>query len=133
LDAPHESLIRELRDLPDGVLLFARDGGGGEVYLDLRPPRPGRVVAYLHHADPHPALAVTAEGWVELAPSFDAFVEALRPDRSAIDDHLRHDVFGPQDLAELEAWLDAAVPDWHADPALVAAHTAAREGLSRPG
>lgn len=119
---------REYAQLPVGVLPFARDGGGSVVYLDLSPEGRGRVVAFVHGLPPRAGVR-TESAYVELAGSFDEYVDELRPDREAVLDHLEHDT---EELPHVEAWeafLDVAIPEWRDDDELRDAVAASRARL----
>ena len=127
-----ENLLRELvsaRELikaPPGVLPFARDGGGSVVYLDLSPEGRGRVVAFLA-GRPAWTGRERASGFVELATSFDAYVEKLRIDREYVIESLEQDVSAPSHVDATEEWLDIGMPGWRErDAELAAAVVAAR-------
>lgn len=122
---------RELIKVPPGVLPFARDGGGSVVYLDLSPEGGGRVVAFL---DARPAWTgrERASGFVELATSFDAYVEKLRIDREYVIESLEQEVSAPSHVDATEEWLDIGMPGWRErDAELAAAVVAARARVGR--
>ena len=102
---------REHAKIPKGVLPFARDGGGSIVYLDLTPEGNGRVVAFVHGL-PEWAGKRTESAFLELAPSFDEYVDKLRIDLDAVVDHLEYNVVEPGHVAAIEEWLDIGLPNW---------------------
>lgn len=105
---------REYAKIPEGVLPFARDGGGSILYLDLSPEGRGRVVAFVTGL-PDWAGSRSESALVELAPSFDAYVDSLRIDRAAVLDHLEHDVTELAQVEAIEEWLDIGCPNWRRD------------------
>lgn len=116
---------RKGMNTPPGVLPFARDGGGSIVFLDLSPEGGGKVVALL---DSMPAWTgrERASGFVELAASFDAYVEKLHIDRDYVLDLLENDVSATSHIDATEAWLDIGIPEWREDAGLADAVKAAR-------
>lgn len=74
---------REYKKIPPQVLPFARDGGASTAYLDLTPEGGGRVVAYVHGLPEWTGLR-TESAFVELAPSFDGYVDLLRVDLESV-------------------------------------------------
>lgn len=127
------SSARAVTEVPPGVLPFARDGGGSVVYLDLSPEGRGRVVAFL---DAKPAWTgrERASGFVELATSFDAYVEKLRIDREYVLELLESEVSAPSHVDATEEWLDIGMPGWRerdAQLATAAAAARARVGSAR--
>jgi hypothetical protein len=121
---------REYMKIPQGVLPFARDGGGSMVYLDLSPEGQGRVVAFVTGM---PAWAGRRQesGFVTLASSFDEYVEKLYLDREAALDHIEHDTTEDSHLQATEEWLDIGLPNWRNDDELVKAVDDARARISR--
>jgi cell wall assembly regulator SMI1 len=111
---------REYAQIPQGVLPFARDGGGSMVYLDLSPEGKGRVVAFVTGL---PAWAGKRQEstFITLASSFDGYVEKLYIDREAVLDHLEHDATEASHLLATEEWLDIGLPTWRSDGELVKA------------
>ncbi len=114
------TLIGEVRSarqgikIPQGVLPFARDGGGSVVYLDLSPEGGGRVVAFVLGL-PEWAGQRTESGFVVLALSFDEYVAKLRMDRELIIDCLEHDIERMSELDDMEQRLDIGMPQWRED------------------
>jgi len=109
---------REYVKIPQGVLPFARDGGGSVVYLDLSPVGNGRVVAFVM-ALPEWVGSRTESAFIELASSFDEYVAKLRIDRDAVIDHLVHDARSLSHVDATEEWLDIGMPRWREDAELV--------------
>src|SRR4029453_15941452 len=68
---------REYLKIPQGVLPFARDGGGSIVYPDLSPKGNGGVVAFVTGL-PEWAGTRPESGFIEVASSFDEYVAKLR-------------------------------------------------------
>jgi hypothetical protein len=119
---------RQYQKIPPGVLPFARDGGGSAVYLDLSPQGRGRVVAFVEGLPEWTGLR-TQSAFIELAASFDEYVDKLRIDRNMVLFELPH----AKSVAQLDAtqeWLDIAIPSWRDDPELAAALRDARQRLS---
>jgi cell wall assembly regulator SMI1 len=123
---------RQYKQVPPGVLPFARDGGGSMAYLDLSPEGKGRVVAFVEGL-PEWAGRRTNSAFIELAPSFDEYVSKLRIDRGAVIDHLLHDAQNTAHVDATEEWLDIGIPMWRNDPELVAGVEAARQRLTGCG
>src|SRR5262245_10411776 len=109
---------REYAKIPEGVLPFARDGGGSIAYLDLSPDGNGRVVAFVQGLPEWTGLR-TESGFIELAPSFDDYVSKLRVDRGTVVDHLVHDATEVSHVDATEEWLDIGLPGWREDPELL--------------
>jgi hypothetical protein len=122
-------LGREVSKIPKGVLPFARDGGGSIVYLDLSPSGNGRVVAFVHGL-PEWAGRRTKDALVELAPSFDEYVEKLRVDRDSVIDHLTHDMEDSIQLEAMQQYLQLAMPGWRDDSEVCGALNDARRRLT---
>ncbi len=120
---------REYQKIPSGVLPFARDGGGSIVYLDLTAEGKGRVVAFVEGL-PEWAGLRTQSAFIEIAPSFDSYVERLRIDRDAVIDHLTHDATELSHLEATEEWLDIGMPKWRDDAELLEVVHAARGRLT---
>jgi hypothetical protein len=121
---------REYAKIPRGVLPFARDGGGSIVYLDLSPTGNGRVVAFVEGL-PGWAGKRTESALIELAPSFDQYVEILRIDLDAALDHLEHDATDLSHIVATEEWFDIGCPNWRNDSALTGAIETARHRISK--
>lgn len=120
---------REYVKIPQGVLPFARDGGGSIVYLDLSPEGNGRVVAYVMGL-PEWAGLRTESAFIELASSFDEYVAKLRIDRDAVVENLAHDARNMSHVDTTEEWLDIGMPRWREDAELVTILREARERLT---
>jgi hypothetical protein len=123
---------REYQKIPPGVLPFARDGGGSMAYLDLSPEGNGRVVAFVQGLPQWTGLRQKSE-YIELASSFDEYVEKLRIDREAVIDHLTHDATNLGHVDATEEWLDIGMPSWREDSEIVEAVTAARSRVTGRG
>jgi hypothetical protein len=120
---------QKYQKVPQGVLPFARDGGGSIVYLDLSPEGRGRVVAFVEGLPEWTGLR-TQSGFIELASSFDEYVNILRIDRGAVIDHLLNDAENPGHVDATEEWLDISLPAWRDDPELLASVQEARRRLT---
>ena len=120
---------REYQRIPPGVLPFARDGGGSIVYLDLTDQGRGRVVAFVEGLPPW-AGKRTESAFVEVASSFDEYVEKLKINRGDVLDTLRNDVREPAHVDATEEWLDIVMPAWRDDPDLAAAVREARNRVT---
>lgn len=121
---------REYQKVPPRVLPFARDGGGSIAYLDLSAEGRGRVVAFVEGLPAWAGLR-TESNFIELASSFDAYVEKLRIDRESVLDTLRNDTREPEHVDATEEWLDIGIPAWREDPELAAAVREARHRVMR--
>ncbi len=119
-------ICREHQGIPEGVLPFARDGGSSMVFLDLTSEGGGRVVAYVQGLPEWTGLR-TESAFVELASSFDEYVDMLRIDRGAALDHLKHDATELDHVAATEEWLDIGMPAWRQDSELIEAVAEARK------
>jgi SMI1 / KNR4 family (SUKH-1) len=120
---------REYLKIPQGVLPFARDGGGSIVYLDLSPKGNGRVVAFVTGL-PEWAGSRTESAFIELASSFDEYVAKLRIDRDVVIDQLLDDPTDMLDVDAIEEWLDIGMPRWREDSELVTILCSARRSLT---
>jgi hypothetical protein len=120
---------REYVKIPQGVLPFARDGGGSVVYLDLTREGNGRVVAFVMGLPEWTGLR-TDSAFIELASSFDAYVAKLRIDRDHVIDTLVHDVTDMSHVEATEEWLDIGMPRWREDAELVMILSEARRRLT---
>lgn len=119
---------REYKKIPNGVLPFARDGGGSIVYLDLSSAGNGRVVAFVEGL-PSWAGKRTESAFIELASSFDEYVDKLKVDLDVVVDHLENDVSELSHIAAIEEWLNIGLPDWRSNSVLVSAIQTARARL----
>jgi hypothetical protein len=117
---------REYSKIPAGVLPFARDGGGSIVYLDLSDEGHGRVVAFVEGLPEWTGLR-TESTFIELAPSFDEYVDKLHIDRGDVIRQLAEDVKDVSHVDATEEWLDIGMPNWRDDPEVVEAVHAARQ------
>ena len=61
-----------------------------------------------------------AHGFIELAHSFDAWLDSLYIDRDTVLDELEHSVSEPSHLDAMEEWLDIGMPDWRRDAGIAA-------------
>ena len=132
---PYETFLyeiqaaRETARVPEGVLPFARDGGGSAVFLDLTPEGAGRVVAFVMGLPAWTGSKRHVSAFIPVADSFDDYVAKLRLDREAILDHLTHDVREAAHVAANEAFLDIGMPEWRGDEELVRAVAEAKRRL----
>jgi cell wall assembly regulator SMI1 len=122
----------EYQKIPPGVLPFARDGGGSMVYLDLSPEGKGRVVAFVKGLPEWTGLR-TQSAYIELASSFDEYVNKLRIDREAVIDHLVHNAKTVGHVDATEEWLDIGMPSWREDSEVLAALSEARGRVTSGG
>jgi hypothetical protein len=122
---------REHVNIPQGVLPFARDGGGSVVYLDLSLEGNGRVVAFVTGLPEWTGLR-TESGFIELASSFDEYVAKLRIDRDTVIDQLSDDASNLSHVDATEEWLDIGMPRWREDAELVTTLREARRRLTPP-
>ncbi|MGK5052312.1 SMI1/KNR4 family protein [Janthinobacterium sp. RB2P8] len=119
-----ETLVGEIRaarqhtDMPVRILPFARDGGNSMVYLDLTEEGAGRVLAYVQELPEW--TGKRAHGFIELAPSFDAWLDSLYIDRDTVLDELEHSVSEPAHLEAMAQWLDIGMPAWRRDAGITA-------------
>jgi hypothetical protein len=119
-----ETLVGEIRaarkhtDMPVGILPFARDGGNSMVYLDLTAEGGGRVLAYVQELPDW--TGKRAHGLMQLAPSFDAWLDSLYIDRDTVLDELEHSVSEPSHLDAMTEWLDIGMPTWRRDAGITA-------------
>jgi hypothetical protein len=120
---------REYVKIPQGVLPFARDGGGSVVYLDLSLGGNGRVVAFVTGL-PEWAGLRTESAFIELASSFDEYVAKLRIDRDTVIDQLLDDASNLSHVDATEEWLDIGMPRWREDAELVTTLREARRRLT---
>jgi len=121
---------REYAKIPKEVLPFARDGGGSIVYLDLTSQGDGRVVAFVEGL-PGWAGKRTESAFVEIAASFDDYVNKLRVDIEAVIDHLENDASEPSQIAATEEWLDIGLSNWRSNLSLTAAIQSAKERIGK--
>ena len=130
-----ETFVGEIRSarehvkIPQGVLPFARDGGGSVVYLDLSCEGNGRVVALVMGL-PEWTGRRTDSAFIELASSFDEYVAKLRIDRDDVIHALVHDATGMSHVEATEEWLDIGMPRWREDAELVTILSEARHRLT---
>ena len=123
---------REYQKIPSGVLPFARDGGASIVYLDLSSEGNGRVVAFVNGLPEWTGLR-TESTFIEVASSFDEYVDKLQIDLGAVIDHLKHDVTDLSHITATEEWLDIGLPSWRSSSDLTTIIQAARERLNQGG
>ncbi len=121
---------REYAKITKGVLPFARDGGGSVVYLDLTPQGNGRVVAFVEGL-PGWAGKRTESTFIEVASSFDEYVNKLRVDIEAVIDHLENDATELSHVMATEEWLDIGLPNWRTNVSLIGAIQSARERIGK--
>lgn len=119
-----ETLIGEMRAarqhmaMPVKILPFARDGGNSMVFLDLTPEGAGRVMSYVQELPEW--TGKRAHGFIELAPSFDAWLDGLYIDRDTVLDELEHSVSAPAHLEAMAEWLAIGMPGWRRDAGIAA-------------
>ena len=106
-------LHRQSLNIPPEVLPFARDGGGSTVFLDLTVEGQGRVMAFVEGL---PAWTGLRQGsaFIEVAPSFDAYIDRLYLDEEYAFEALEEAIgrgSGDQIQANVE-YLNLALPDW---------------------
>ncbi|HJL47011.1 MAG TPA: hypothetical protein RMG45_14270, partial [Polyangiaceae bacterium LLY-WYZ-15_(1-7)] len=110
--------------LPPRILPIA-EGWSAPVFLDLTPEGAGRVVVFRRGLPGWTGLP-TDSAWLDVAPSFEAYLNALELDR----EELAHEVANsPTTSAHVAAWethLDLLAPDWRDDERLRGALEAAR-------
>lgn len=122
---------RQYQKIPAGVLPIARDGGGSMLYLDLSPEGKGRVVAFIEGLPEWTGLR-TQSAFIELAASFDEYVDKLRIDREMLIDQLREDVKTEGHVDATEEWLDIGMPKWREDSEMAGAVAEARRRVTPP-
>jgi hypothetical protein len=112
------TLLGELREhqsmgIPPQVLPFAQGGGDVRFYLDLTPEGGGSVVIYLKEL-PEWTGRTQESAFVQIAPSFDAFLDSLRLDESEYIDTLRTALASgtTEWITESLEHLDLLVPQW---------------------
>ncbi len=120
---------RQYANMPKGVLPFARDGGGSVLYLDLTDEGKGRVIAFVHGL-PEWAGARSESALIELAASFDDYIDRLYISRDDVIDRLEHDAGDAESLAGIIEQLDIGMPEWKRDVLIADAVTAAKQRLS---
>jgi len=121
---------RERFRIPPGVLPFARDGGASIVFLDMSASGNGRVVAFVEGL-PEWTGSRTESAFVELASSFDEYIDKLRIDRDEAIQHLDDGVTELAHIHVMEEWFDIGMPRWREDSQLVRAVQNARVRVSR--
>jgi hypothetical protein len=128
------TLIGEIRrgrqtiELPVGVLPFAGNGASS-LYMDLSRDGEGRVIAFVHGLPAWTGLRTESE-YIELAASFDAYVDMLRIDRADAMEALATTVKTIEHVEATEEWLDIGLPQWRDDAELSAAVAQARRRVS---
>jgi len=115
---------REIMKIPPAVLPFAR-AGGNMLFLDLRDEEQGRVIGFIHGL-PTWTGRRSDSNYVEVAKSFNEFVEKLQLNRDSVLDQIEHDVASLEHVEAWETWLDRALPAWRDDPAIGRAMRIAR-------
>jgi hypothetical protein len=123
---------RQYQKVPTGILPIARDGGGSMLYLDLSPEGKGRVVAFVEGLPEWTGLR-TQSAFIELASSFDEYVDKLRIDREMLIDQLRQDVKTQGHVDATEEWLDIGMPKWREDSEIASAVAEARRRVTDRG
>jgi hypothetical protein len=120
---------RQYQKIPFGILPFARDGGGSMVYLDLSDNGKGRVIAFVEGLPEWTGLR-TQSAFVELASSFDEYVDKLRIDRKMVIDQLQQDAKTKDHVDATEEWLDIGMPLWREDIELASVLAEARRRVT---
>ena len=120
---------REYQGVPVGVLPFARDAGDSMVYLDLSPEGKGRVVAFVQGLPEWTGLR-TEPSLVEVASSFDEYVEKLWFDRENLLENLESPDLEPKHIDATEEWLDISLPAWRSDTEIATAVADARRRVN---
>lgn len=124
------TLLGELREhrrekrLPQQVLPFSQGGGDVWFYLDLTPEGSGRVVVFLQGLPEWTGRSQDSR-FVQVAPSFNAFLDSLRVDESYAIDNLRNALAqGRQDwiTANVE-YLEFCLPQWRQEYPDLSTHT----------
>lgn len=123
---------RQYQEAPPGILPFARNGGGSMVYLDLTEEGKGRVVAFVEGLPEWTGLR-TQSAFIELASSFDEYVDKLRIDREMVIDQLQQDAKTIAHVDATEEWLDIGMPLWREDIELASAVAEARRRVTGCG
>ena len=72
----------------------------------------------------------TESAFIEVASSFDEYVDKLQIDLECIFDHLEHDVTELSHITAIEELLDTGMPDWRNNSQLVTNIQAARGRLT---
>lgn len=125
---PADRLVAEYQALQESFLAVhlpvasllpvARDGGGSLLMLDLGPERHGHVVAFVHGL---PAWTGSSrqDGFFELAPDFDTYLDALFIDEETAESEwsgvLGTALYNPwRDV--VATWLDRGLPGWRERP-----------------
>jgi hypothetical protein len=125
-DLPAEiASAREHLAAPIGVLPFARDGGDSTVLIDAK----GKVVAALT-GRPEWTGRKRASGFVDLAPSFDAYLDGLHVDRDRIVEGLYETAKTPAHVEATVTYLDIGLPGWNANSKIAAAVARARKRVA---
>lgn len=121
--------LRENMKIPKGVLPIARNGGGSILFLDISPQGKGRVVAFVEGLPEWTGLR-TESAFLEIAKSFDEYIDKLYIDRTELLYQIANDLTQEEYIDATEEYLDIGLPDWRKDQELVAAIQAARSKLA---
>lgn len=109
--------------LPAGVLPVATDGGGSELFIDLREGTFGAVWAFVHglpdwaggdNIDRGGAVAADWQGYLDMLTVDEEYAEEVWTDNQPDPD--------PSWTAALVSWLDSGLPDWRSRPWAAADH-----------
>jgi hypothetical protein len=125
-DLPKEiALQRDTRNAPAGVLPIARTGGDDTLFVELGKHR-ARVIA---HLTGRPAWTgrKRGEGLVELASSFEAYLDGLHIDVDAVIDGLAGHAKTKDHVDATVEYLNIGLPAWTGDKRLAAAVASARK------
>ena len=100
-------------ELPAPLLPVARDGGGSELYLDVREEFHGTVWAFMHGL-PHWAGGDEQDRGGVVAASWDDYLGMLFIDEEMAQEIWEDAVAGAEDdwLGPVMDWLDAGLPGW---------------------
>jgi hypothetical protein len=86
------------------------------------------VVAFVEGL-PSWASKRTESAFIELASSFDEYVDKLKLDLDAVLDHLEHDITELSGVEAIKERLDIGLSTWRSNSSLVSAIQAAQERL----
>lgn len=122
-------LLREHMKIPKGVLPIARDGGGSLLFLDLSPQGNGRVIAFVLGLPEWTGLR-TESAFLEIAKSFDEYIDKLYIDRTELLYQIANDLTQEEYIDAMEEYLDIGLPDWRKDREVATAIQTARSKLA---
>jgi hypothetical protein len=118
--------VREQLGAPETILPFARDGADSIVMLDLKT---GKVTVALS-GRPAWTGRQRGAGLIDLAPTFEAYLEALHVDRQAIVEALEEHAKTVEEVDVTVTFLDIGLPGWRANSKIAAAVSRARKRLT---